>query len=82
MVLAMQMQGRGSGPAKPGWRGTDLEHELVEEDVEFIRDIVELQLGGVLRIQSPHLQNALPGAGGSHVEIWLPAVPNSDDCHD
>jgi len=76
------MQGRGSGPAKPGWRGTDLEHALVEEDVEFIRDIVELQLGGVLRIQSPHLQNALPGAGGSHVEIWLPAVPNSDDCHD
>lgn len=74
------MQTRGSWVV-PGWRGTDLENALVGEDIAFVREIVELQLGGVLRIQSPHRLDAPPGAGGTHVQIWLPAVSDADKVH-
>lgn len=42
--------------------------------ITIAREILE-HYGSVLRMLSPYLPNALLGAGGTHIEIWLPAVP-------
>ncbi|KAG0584178.1 hypothetical protein KC19_3G190900 [Ceratodon purpureus] len=62
----------------PTWRGTDL-HGVLGEDIQFVQNIVERQLGGVLRVLSPRVQNGLPDGGGTYIEIWLPGVPNFKD---
>ena len=62
----------------PTWRGTDL-HRVLGEDIQFVQNIVERQLGGVLRVLSPRVQNGLPDGGGTYIEIWLPGVPNFED---
>ncbi|KAH9313196.1 hypothetical protein KI387_028231, partial [Taxus chinensis] len=42
--------------------------------IAIAREILE-HYGSVLRMLSPYLPNALLGAGGAHIEIWLPAMP-------
>jgi signal transduction histidine kinase len=71
----LHTQGCGSVPT---WRGTDLEDGVLGEDFQFVQDIVE-QLGGVLRVLSPRVQNGLPDGGGTYVEIWLPTLLNFED---
>ncbi len=73
---SLHTQGRESVPA---WRGTDLEDGLVGGDIQFVQDIVEQQLGGVIRMLYPRIQNDQPDGGGTYIEIWLPAVPNFED---
>eukprot|EP01018_Ginkgo_biloba_P025182 Gb_40603 [translate_table: standard] len=41
--------------------------------ISIAREILE-HYGSVLRMLSPFLPNALIGAGGTHIEIWLPAA--------
>eukprot|EP00897_Mesotaenium_endlicherianum_P011021 jgi/Mesen1/9948/ME000071S09371 len=43
------------------------------QELSMARDLVE-DIGGVLRMQSPHLVNAPFGYGGTRVELWLPAI--------
>jgi signal transduction histidine kinase len=64
----------GVAPLAAESRDVDLKNGLDRDEMKFVRDIVELQLGGVLRVQSPHLLNAPCGVGGTRVEIWLPAA--------
>lgn len=63
--------------------GSDLSSESRTEDnilwnfvagIAIAREILE-HYGSVLRMLSPYLPNALLGAGGTHIEIWLPPVP-------
>lgn len=63
----------------PAWRGTDLEDRLLGGDIQFVQDIVEQQLGGVIRMLYPRVHNSLPGGGGTYTEIWLPAVANLEE---
>ncbi|GLJ08741.1 hypothetical protein SUGI_0094960 [Cryptomeria japonica] len=42
--------------------------------IAIAREILE-RYGSVLRMLSPYLPNALLGAGGTHIEIWLPPLP-------
>lgn len=42
--------------------------------ITIAREILE-HYGSVLRMLSPYLPNALLGAGGTHIEVWLPAIP-------
>jgi len=72
----LHTQGRDLVPA---WRGTDLEDALLGEDIQFVQDIIEQQLGGVIRMLSPRVQNDLADSGGTYIEIWLPAVGNFED---
>ncbi|CAM6075448.1 unnamed protein product [Sphagnum tenellum] len=72
--IAVFMQVGGVAPLAAESRDVDLKNGLDRDEMKFVRDIVELQLGGVLRVQSPHLLNAPRGAGGTRVEIWLPAA--------
>lgn len=72
----MELQDRDSAPA---WRGTDLEDGLLGGDIQFVQDIVEQQLGGVIRMLYPRVHNSLPGGGGTYIEIWLPAVANIEE---
>lgn len=74
--LSLCAQGRDSVPA---WKGTDLKDRVLEEDVQFVQHIIEQELGGVIRMLSPRVQNDLADGDGTYVEIWLPAVPNFDD---
>lgn len=46
--------------------------------MQFVQEIVK-ELGGVLRVLSPRVQNGLPGGDGTYVEIWLPAVPTFEN---
>ncbi|ERN13842.1 chloroplast sensor kinase, chloroplastic isoform X1 [Amborella trichopoda] len=39
------------------------------------REILE-SYGSVVRVTSPRLPNAILGAGGTRIELWLPAVPS------
>jgi len=66
------------GDSVPSWRGTDLDEALLGEGVQFVQDIVEQQLGGVIRMLS-RVQNDRADGGGTYIEIWLPAVPKVED---
>eukprot|EP00850_Spirogloea_muscicola_P004715 SM000020S06065 [mRNA] locus=s20:810243:814519:- [translate_table: standard] len=75
--MSLVMQVGATAPLGGGVRG--LQASTAEGCVQALnglsiaRNTVEV-LGGVMRVQSPHLLDAPAGFGGTRVEIWLPAA--------
>lgn len=82
-VVCLQVQERLLGPLGSAFSGSNTGNSSSERSFEAglkliaARELLE-QSSAVFNIRSPHLVDAPIGAGGTHVEIWLPVGPDQD----